>query len=268
MMKAGNPPSVRRPRYGSILLLAVTCLALGGAVAALVALGPVGSGGRSENVRIHPALLGRSAFEDAKLNEALQYLEQAINRPADVGSDRQTKLLYGRTLGMLGRISQAEAFLADMIKRNPDDTSAMTTLSEIFEASGDLDQALCYAVPAARLQPDNAYLWRRLALLQVKAGQGLEAMASIQRSLQLDPGQEDLTRLRASLASRPPWISELLPSDMGSRPRRSQIGMIPGMPHIPDPRSMVPAPRSSRRDPQGRSGSPVGESGPGRPRDP
>jgi len=225
--------------YAGILVLGLTVVALGGFVAAVLVLRAYGKEPSSAGA-LDPALAGRIAFEDGDFKEALSQLERAVQRPT---CDRQTKLLYARTLGMLGRISQAQAFLAEMIKAEPKDVAAISAMAEVLEAAGELEHAVMYAQRAAHVRPQDAYLWKRLALLQLRAGQGMEAMASAERSLELDPEQEDMKKLMAQLAAKPPGLPEGMPGAGGRKPA-GHLGMIPGMPEIPDPRSMVPDPRS------------------------
>lgn len=187
-----------------------------------------------------PAARARVEMEEGNLRRALEFFEQAMDR----FSSRATRLAYARALIQAGRLSKAQSLLADFVKSHPHDAAALSAMADLLEVSEDVDQGIVYAHRAAQLRPKDAYLWKRLAQLQLHADRNMIALASAQHSLELEPDQEDLKKLAASVAARSLSLDRL-PGMPAARARRPGLGApaIPGLPSIPDPRSRVPDPR-------------------------
>jgi tetratricopeptide (TPR) repeat protein len=204
-----------------------------------------------------PAARARIELEEGNLSRALEFFEQAF-APDRPSPSRETRLAYARALTRAGRIAKAQSLLAELIKSDPRDAAAISAMADLLEASGDVDQALLYAQRAAHLRPKDAYLWKRVAQLQLRANRPIEALASAERSLELDPDQEDLKKLVSHLASQPPSIDGL-PGLSAPGARRPGAGTIP---QIPDPRSLIPDPSSAIPGRSPRPGA-AGLAGPG-----
>jgi predicted Zn-dependent protease len=97
----------------------------------------------------------------------------------------------------------------------------------IARATGQLDAAALTLQKAIQSSPDDAVLWRALGIVQIEQGQ---AMLSIQRSLRLDPKQEDLSRLSANLSM------QAAQAELPGMP--SMRGMQ--MPGVSTPESLMP----------------------------
>lgn len=159
-------------------------------------------------------------------------------------ADRGERLFLGRILLARGRLAEARAIFAAAFKEDAKNPEASRGLAAAYLALGQADLAVIYAERAANLLKDDPTVWRELGLAQEKKGDSMGALASFQRSLELDRDQADLNRL----------VQELLtgknPFGETAGPGRRGPHDPPGI-RAPDPKSLVPrAPDPTRLLPQ------------------
>lgn len=111
--------------------------------------------------------------------------------------DPPSRLLYARACLDCGRLAQASRTLEGLSEAEKKEPSVMLLRAQLARQGGRPEAAAMILQGAVAAHPENARLWRELALFQWEIGQPLQAVASIQRSLELDGNQEDLARLSA-----------------------------------------------------------------------
>jgi tetratricopeptide (TPR) repeat protein len=151
----------------------------------------------------------------------------------------EAKILYARVCIESGRTAEASKIL-EALNRN--DATVLLLQAKIAKQCGQLDAASMLVQRALKLDAKNAAVWREIAFLQYEQGQHMQALTAIQRSLHLDPDQDDLSRLSAELSL------QAATADMPNQASRKPAGMptpdsfMPKMPGVPDPSSHFPTP--------------------------
>lgn len=79
-------------------------------------------------------------------------------------------------------------------------------LAAEYEERGDLDGALLRLRQATAIDPNDASAHRALGMLYHKVGQDHEAIVALNRSLQLDPMQQDVAQLLRDLGEPVPMV--------------------------------------------------------------
>jgi tetratricopeptide (TPR) repeat protein len=200
-----------------------------------------------------PTAPGLSVLEQALYASAAGDLDRARElfklhseaRPEDFYG----RLMYARCCVETGRIAEAGRILDQIEPKGIADVSCALLRARVARLSGQPELAVSVLSREAAERPKSAILWRELGLLQHELGQSMQALSSIQRSLQLDPAQEDLARLAAELSMSastgdfPRGRGSLTPELLNPASLRPPIpGTLPGG----DPRHRFPAPSRPR----------------------
>lgn len=230
-----------RPRGGLLwglllvsALLAACALALGGRSAP--GLPPVGA--------TDPWTDARTAYADRDLARAEALLRDLLRHQPD---RRDAKLLLGRTLVERGRTADARQIFSALAAAQAD-PDALRGLGAVSEGERQFEAAASFYRRAAELKKDDPSIWRDLARVQAARGDALAALASVQESLRLDPGQTDLLSLQSELAAgvRTPPQGPGAPRLPPVPGRPSDAAPLAG-PRVPDPARAFPKPDTRMR---------------------
>jgi predicted Zn-dependent protease len=203
--------------------------------------------------RAEPPKPGPSILEQALYAQATGDLDRARDLmklhseacPSDWGS----KLHYASLCVDTGRTAEASRILQEIESKKLAVAQCAILRSRMACRSGQQDLAASVLSAAALELPKSAILWRELGLMHHAQGRGVEALAACQRSLALDPAQEDLSRLVAELS---------VSAATGDLPRGKSRGgpqvaapqtpviRIPGAITVPDPTDHLPNPDRGR----------------------
>jgi Flp pilus assembly protein TadD len=199
----------------------------------------------------------RAALPRTMLQEAmLLYAQGNVGRCRDLlktycesrPDEKDARLFYARACAETGRIQEAQKALEPIRNEGWALAGAALIDATLARSSGQLDVAAMTLQKAIKTSPEDSGLWRALGIVQVEQGQVMQALVSIQRSLKLDPNQEDLSRLSAALSMQAAQ-ADLPGMPNGRGPRTPGIptpeGLMPKMPALPqppDPRNQLPQP--------------------------
>ncbi|MEW5787986.1 MAG: tetratricopeptide repeat protein [Pseudomonadota bacterium] len=133
----------------------------------------------------------RESAAEGALAEAVLFMESAEN-----GSrDGEWHLFRANLLLRIGRADEAQADLAEALKRAPDHAGVHTLAAVVASVLGQKDRAADHARTATRLAPDSAPAWLALSYTQQSAGDLPGALASTGRALAAEP-RNGIARVR------------------------------------------------------------------------
>lgn len=138
----------------------------------------------------HAALLqGAILLREGKPGEALRKL--SLTKPE--GDLRPHVLRYtGETLYQLGRLTEAENVLTELVIEKPDDSRALAWLGYVFHDQGQMARATACLEDAVRLAPDDIRPRRLLGIIFFNILNYPDAAAQFTEVLRLDPGRRHL----------------------------------------------------------------------------
>jgi len=115
---------------------------------------------------------------------------------------------WGRWSGQLG---QASIALQECLRLEPESPEALENLASVREAQSELPAAIKNLSALARIQPDRRpELERRIARLEIQAGNAEAGIAILRRLAQEQPGQwQPLTELAAANQAAGNWFEAL-----------------------------------------------------------
>ena len=117
-------------------------------------------------------------------SESLQYNQYLLRlNPADARAHSE----LGKTLLLMGRRQEAQAFLARAIELAPDLDDPHYYLGLLFRLEGRLEQARSEFEAAVRLNPENAKAHGNLGLVWIQSGQPVLAKPHLETALRLNP---------------------------------------------------------------------------------
>lgn len=139
-------------------------------------------------------LLGDGSDQAIKI--ALDKAEAAVR----VWPDYQIALrLYAGLLWQRGKTESARKQFANALKRDPSDVRALVALGRLEVSVEEFAAALEALLVAVKLQPDKADIHYWIGAARSGLGQTAEAIASYERSRELDPAHIDTHRALAGL---------------------------------------------------------------------
>lgn len=195
-----------------VVLLAASLVAAVGAV--VWSLGPTSNPrvAASPADRLDPA---RAAYLRHWLSEAEMTLRDVLRDRPD---DRDARLLLGRVLVDRGRLLEARATFESVLKEDAKDVDALRGLARALVGLKQAPTAVAQLRTAVGFRGEDPGLWKELGLAQRDAGDAMGAFASLQKSLELDPEQADLSALLPDLLQAPsvpglPGQPRLAPAD-------------------------------------------------------
>jgi tetratricopeptide (TPR) repeat protein len=137
------------------------------------------------------------------------------------------KALVAGELREIGRISDAEAVLQDVLSIHPDDFDALTGLAQIARDRGNRSDSLALLERAAKTYPRHAGLKGLMASDQRELGRLDEAERLLREVLQVQPGHLDALTALGQIARAPgdhaaalAWLEAAAiahPEDAGSK---------------------------------------------------
>jgi tetratricopeptide (TPR) repeat protein len=139
---------------------------------------------------------GQALFNAGRAALARPYLERAVAlRPDDV----EALKLYGHTLALLRRESEALELLRRALALDPSDSDIHANLSWLLARRGAFDEAVRHAERARELQPDDLRIQINLAEAYLLGERRADALALLRLVLsRVDPAQP----MRAIIAAR------------------------------------------------------------------
>ena len=150
--------------------------------------------------------IGAALLDLERYEEALEALERGISSDPDAATAATAHYLAGRALQGLDRMDEAAAQFERAVERDPNHAEALDHLAHWRFGREEYEEALALYRARAELVPDDATLHANTGVTLYFLGRHDEALASIERALQLDPGDETAQRqaeeLRA-LVARP-----------------------------------------------------------------
>jgi Flp pilus assembly protein TadD len=159
---------------------------------------------------LDPLPAAKLACFDRQWDQAERFARLAVGstrRPAEA------RRVLGRILLARGRSAEARVEFEAAVEADPRDIEALRGLAAAHKPVGRPEFALLHLHKAIEAKKEDAELWKELGLLQRETGDVMGALASLQQSLALDPGQTDVSVLvtelatgRSGLASAPPRL--------------------------------------------------------------
>lgn len=127
--------------------------------------------------------LGRVLIAAGDLDQAAHHLAKALER-APKHADAHNQM--GIVLKRRGRLPAAERHFREAIRLEPDSAEALNNLGAVMEDRGRTDEAIQYYLAAIGAMPEpSAHV--NLGRVFVRRGQDEEAVAHLERALELDP---------------------------------------------------------------------------------
>ncbi len=152
--------------------------------------------------------IGAALLDLGRHREALEALERGIPLVPERDQAATAHYLAGRALEELDRRDEAAAQFESSIEHDPNHSLALNHLAHWRFEQEKYEEALALFRTRADLAPDDATLHSNLAVTLYYLGRYQEGLASVERALQLDPGQGTARRLaedlRASIAQAGP----------------------------------------------------------------
>ncbi len=143
--------------------------------------------------------IGAALLDGERYDEALESLERGFSPGADPATAATAYYLAGRTLLGLGRNDEAAAHFQRAIERDPGHTEALDHLALWWFGRQEYEQALALYRAHADLVPANPTVHANTGVTLYFLGRHDEALASLERALQLDPTHDTARRLASDL---------------------------------------------------------------------
>lgn len=133
-------------------------------------------------------------LDDARL--VLDYLHEQDSMHYYVA---RAEIAYWRSRGDLRQALQWAEQAIQRAATLPQRLRVRSIMAEIYDALGDHQAALQSYREALHFDPDNAWIWNRVALLQWQAGAAEEARSANEKALQLNPALAEAQELQQAM---------------------------------------------------------------------
>jgi tetratricopeptide (TPR) repeat protein len=146
-------------------------------------------------------LLAETYFQAGKVRQAYELFDRLCGKGFDPSNPFywRIKLGYGRAAMALGEKEAGLAALVDASLAHPDDHLVQQSLAEGYLHSNHPQESLEVGRLAVRLRPDNVHILVWFACLAHNLGLSAESIASLERTLELDPENPALRMRLAQL---------------------------------------------------------------------
>lgn len=114
-------------------------------------------------------------------------------------NDTQPIVAIVRTYMQDGKSKEAFAFIADVLKTNPNNIDAKLILGQLYASSGNYEDASQAYLEVISAKPSTAIAYQQLAAVQFKTKQAAEAEKTIQQGLAAAPKDFGLQLTQASI---------------------------------------------------------------------
>ena len=151
-------------RVGAHIICFILCLALGGTAAAT-----------QEKTAKRRFDRGRFEYEDENYEDAIKYLEEAIQLdPKQI----DYRFYLGLSYEKLDQLKKSVAVYEEILRMDPEDARTLLQLSSVKSRQGKVKEGLRLLDRAASLAPDDPNIRFNLGIMQLKAGLRDEAAKS------------------------------------------------------------------------------------------
>ena len=144
-------------------------------------------------------LLGMLALETGNAPAAHQLISQAIAHDPRAGVFRAN---LGLVLDRLGRRDEAMLALREALRLQPNLPLARTNYATLLRQAGQFDAAADALRGGVQFTPDDATLWHDLGLVLQEGGRKPDAIATYERTLELDPSHTSAMNNSSGAVSR------------------------------------------------------------------
>ena len=141
-------------------------------------------------------LLGKTYLESDMPKKALEQFRKVIELDPD---DHESYFYLALSCINLDLADEAEAFALEALNREPDDESYLILLGQIYIKKSDFSAAYKYLSHESVLEKGDAESLNLLAECAGQIGDLSARLAALERSLDRDPGQEEITKAYADL---------------------------------------------------------------------
>jgi len=150
---------------------------------------------------------GTSCLRQGRYEEAEFYLRESQRMQPD---DPDTLNNLGTAAWLMGRADEAERYYRRAFQLKPDDYSIVNNMGNALWQQNALEEAARFYRRALQLKPDSSETWMNLGVLLTDLTQFDEAIGCIQESLRLRPdAHEAHDNLGATLARQGKWDEAL-----------------------------------------------------------
>jgi len=177
----------------------------------------------------NPRRTANQLVESAQASAAISYLQSALSKPFNTGSDfdkGDNQLLLGQLLGRYGRITEAIPHLEKARKFLPNDIRVLRLLATGHFESGELSDALSVLADARKRHPDNLDLLVDSGKMAIANNQIKEALKFLNQAQKAAPGRADTRFHLADALLRngdPQSAIALYKGILGSNPRIFEV---------------------------------------------
>lgn len=140
----------------------------------------------------NPALLRGAAWASLRSGSADKAVDLSSRLVARAGVQPEEQFFHGLVLEGAGKSADAEAAYRAALAQSPDHWPSLNNLAMLV-AETDMTEALALAAKAASLAPDKPPVLDTLGGLQLRAGKGPEAEATLIRAVELAPDSASYT---------------------------------------------------------------------------
>jgi Flp pilus assembly protein TadD len=158
---------------------------------------------------------GTSCLRQGRYEEAEFYLRESLRIQPD---DPDTLNNLGTAAWLTGAADEAEGFYRRAFELKPDDYSVVNNMGNSLWQRHSLEEAAQFYRRALELKPDSSETWMNLGVLLTDLTEFDEATACIRESLRLRPGAHEAhDNLGATLARQGKWDEALACYDRALR---------------------------------------------------
>ena len=146
------------------------------------------------------AQIGQRYVEQGRNELAAAVYENALRKHEDAVLHNRLGAIYGRA----GRLDEAQEQFERAIALEPGDADARANLASVYGRRGHIDKAVAELELALSYDSNNLLALKNLGFAYVQTGRIEEARNVLERALEVDPAQQDVRTLLATLSTPQP----------------------------------------------------------------